>query len=321
MEGKVMTQSRREFGRLAVSGLSFAALSGRAQEAAIDSTVRGVKLGITTGSLNPLPVVPGKDKLDVLIEQCTQLGVGTVELASGFFGPPVLGTIGGKAPKVLTPEYLKSREAQREWRLTPASLDEVRKVRDKFVRAGIEIFSISNTFADDVIDAEMDAMFRQMQVLNIKVFQTNQTRVPMGPRLVPFAEKYKIFPSFHTHAEVDDPNEIATPESLAKLLALSKDFRVCLDIGHFTAGNNDAVAYLREHHELITHIHVKDRKRNQGPNVEWGTGDTPIRECLKLIRDAHYPIPCIMEREFKGTRTALEETRKDLEYMKRILTS
>jgi len=164
-------------------------------------------------------------------------------------------------------------------------------------------------------------MFRQMQALNIKLFQTNQTRVPMGPRLVPFAEKYKIFPSFHTHAEVDDPNEIATPESLAKLLALSKDFRVCLDIGHFTAGNNDAVAYLRDHRDRITHIHVKDRKKNQGPNVEWGTGDTPIRGCLTLIRDAHYPIPCIMEREFKGTQTALEETRKDLEYMRRILTS
>lgn len=316
-----MAQSRREFGKLFVSGLSVAALSDHARAAAIDSTVRGVKLGITTGSLNPLPEVPGKDKLDVLIDQCTQLGVGTVELASGFFGPPVLGTIGGKAPRVPTPEYLKSREAQREWRLTPASLDEVRKVRDKFASAGINIFSISNTFADDVTDAEMDAMFRQMQALNIKLFQTNQTRVPMGPRLVPFAEKYKIFPSFHTHAEVDDPNEIATPESLAKLLALSKDFRVCLDIGHFTAGNNDAVAYLREHHELITHIHVKDRKKNQGPNVEWGTGDTPIRECLTLIRDARYPIPCIMEREFKGTQTALEETRKDLEYMKRYLTS
>ena len=55
-----MTQSRREFGKLAVSGLSLGALSIHARAAAIDSTVRGVKLGITTGSLNPLPEVPGK---------------------------------------------------------------------------------------------------------------------------------------------------------------------------------------------------------------------------------------------------------------------
>jgi len=313
-------RSRREFGRLAVAGLSWAGLSfDRIRAAAIDSTFRGVKLGITTGSLNPLPEIPGKERIDVLIEQCIQLGVGNVELASGFFGPPIQGALGGQAPKQITPEYQKSRDALREWRLSPASLDAFRNVRKKFDNAGIDLFSMSNTFADDVTDAEMDAMFRQMEALKVRLFHTNQSRVSMGPRLVPFVTKYKIVPAFHTHAEVDDPNEIASVESLAKLLALSSDFRICLDIGHFTAGNNDPVAYLREHHNRITHIHVKDRKRNKGPNVEWGTGDTPIRECLTLIRDNHYPIPCLIEREFKGTGTPFEETRKDLEYMKRIL--
>jgi sugar phosphate isomerase/epimerase len=312
--------SRRGFGRSALAGLSWAALSrDRIRAAAIDSIVRGVKLGITTASLNPLPEIPGRERIDILIEQCKQLGVGSVELASGFFGPPVLGTIGGQAPKQITPEYQKSRDALREWRLSPATMDDFRNVRKKFEDAGLELFSISNTFADDVTDAEIDVMFRQMQTLNIRLFQTNQTRVSMGPRLVPFARKYKIMPSFHTHAEVDDPNEIASVESLAKLLALSGDFRICLDIGHFTAGNNDAVAYLREHHDRITHLHVKDRKKNKGPNVAWGAGDTPIRECLTLIRDNRYPIRCIIEREFKGTETPFEETRQDLEYMKRIL--
>jgi sugar phosphate isomerase/epimerase len=143
----------------------------------------------------------------------------------------------------------------------------------------------------------------------------------MGPRLVPFVEKYKIRPSFHTHADVNDPNEIASPASLQKLLDMSKDFMICLDIGHFTAGNNDAVAYLREHRDRITHIHVKDRKRDNGPNVEWGTGDTPIVPCLQLIRDNHWPIYALIEREFKGTGTPIEETKKDLDYMKHALES
>jgi sugar phosphate isomerase/epimerase len=94
---------------------------------------------------------------------------------------------------------------------------------------------------------------------------------------------------------------------------------VCLDIGHFTAGNNDAVAYLKEQHDRITHIHVKDRKRDSGPNVEWGPGDTPIKECLTLIRDNHWPIYALMEREFKGTGTGFEETQKDWNYMKAAL--
>ena len=53
--------------------------------------------------------------------------------------------------------------------------------------------------------------------------------------------------------------------------------------------------------------------------MEWGTGDTPIKQCLSLIRDNGYPIYCIVEREFQGVGTALEETRKDLEYMKSAL--
>lgn len=118
---------------------------------------------------------------------------------------------------------------------------------------------------------------------------------------------------------MNDPDEVASTESLRKLLGMSPEFRICLDIGHFTAGNNDAVAYLREHHARITHIHVKDRKRNRGPNVEWGTGDTPIKQCLTLSRDNAYPIYCIVEQEFQGAGTALEETRKDLEYMKNAL--
>ena len=63
------------------------------------------------------------------------------------------------------------------------------RVRKKFDDAKINLFSMSNTMADDVTDAELDAMFRQMQALRVNVFQTNQSRVSIGPRLVPFVEK------------------------------------------------------------------------------------------------------------------------------------
>ena len=166
-----------------------------------------------------------------------------------------------------------------------------------------------NTGSDDVTDDEIDAMFHEMQALGVKIFQSNQTRVSMGTRLVP--EKYKITPSFHTHSNVNDPNEIASPTSLQRLLDMSKDFMICLDIGHFTAGNNDAVTYLRQHHDRITHIHVKDRERNNGPNVEWGTGDTPIVPCLQLIRDSHWAIYAPIEPELRGTGTPIEAFMKD----------
>lgn len=289
---------------------------------ASNSTVRGVKIGLITSSLRPLPKISGKGEADVVIDQCLAMDVQNVELGSRFFGPDVIGIVRGRAPAVPTPEYLKSRAVQREWRLSPESLEEFVAARKKFERAGLNLFSMSNTFHDDCTDAEIDAMFRQMKELGIRVFQTNQTRVPMGLRLAPAAEKYGISPAFHPHAEVQDPDEVASPESLVKLLEFSPIFRVCLDIGHFIAGNNDPVAFLREHHARITHIHVKDRKRDKGPNVAWGQGDTPIKECLHAIRDNRWPIIALTEREYDdGVGTPYEQTRANIQAMKQMLSS
>jgi hypothetical protein len=309
--------NRRE---VLAGGAALASLAGT-PVLAVDSTVRGVRIGLTSGSLNPLPRIPGKDAADIVVEECVRMGVGNVELASGFFGPAVEGVVRGRAPAVPTPDYLRSREAQRQWRLSPGSLADFRAVRAKFDRAGLNLFSMSNSFFDDCTDAEIDAMFRQMQALGIKLFQTNQTRVPMGPRLKAPAETYGISPANHTHSMVDDPDEVATPASLAKLLAISPAFRVCLDIGHFAAGGNDPVAYLREHHDRITHIHVKDRKRGNGPNVAWGTGDTPIGASHQLIRDNRWPIIALTEREYDGAGTPFEQTKANIETMRAMLNA
>ncbi len=317
-------QSRRDFGKailagLTVSTLPFSTLGGAAH---IDSTFRGVKLGVITGSLNPIPQTPGTDVIDTVIQECLQLQAGNVELVNTLLEPdfPGLNHRGGQVPDEVTPEYTADRQKLRDWRLG-LHLDRFEEVRKKFADAGLNLFSYVMTFSDDATDPEIDAVFKQMKALGVGIFTTNQTRVAMGPRIKPFAEKYKIKPSWHTHAMVGDPNEVATPESLQKLLDMSPEFVVNLDIGHFTAGNNDAVAYIKEHHARITHIHVKDRKRDNGPNVAWGTGDTPIVQCLQLIRDNHYPIYCIVEREFKGTGTPVEETQKDIEYMRHALSA
>jgi sugar phosphate isomerase/epimerase len=58
-------------------------------------------------------------------------------------------------------------------------------------------------------------------------------------------------------------------------------------------------AGLKKPHDRITHIHVKDRKRNGGPNLALGTGETPTKECLSLIRDNKWPIYGIIEREYR----------------------
>jgi len=313
-------QSRREFGRAAVAGLSLAALPLSA--ARVDSTVRGVKLGLITGSLNPLPDTPaGKDIIDTVIAGCLEVGVANIELVN-LLEPRLVGAVTfSHPPSPMTPEYEKSRAEVRKWRMT-TPIDRFREIRKKFDAAGLNLFSYVMTFDLDFTDEELDAIFKQMQALKVTCFCTNQSRVDVASRLIPFAEKYKIRPAWHPHALVNDANEVASVESMEKLLAMSKWFAINLDIGHFTAGNNDAAAFLKKHHERITHIHVKDRKKNAGPNVALGTGDTPIMECLQMIRDNKWPIYAIIEREYRDAPgTAAQQTKGQMEYLKGILTA
>jgi sugar phosphate isomerase/epimerase len=73
-----------------------------------------------------------------------------------------------------------------------------------------------------------------------------------------------------------------------------------VDLGHFVAGNNTSpVPFITKYHDRVTHVHVKDRKMNNGPNTLFGEGDTPIAEVLKLIRDNKWNIQATIEFEAK----------------------
>jgi len=314
-------RSRREFNRAALAGLTASVLPGWVSRTAA-MQVRGVKVGLITGSLNPLGELGGRDPIDVIIEQCKQLDVLDVELVTVFpQGQPevVNGGRFGQPPAQITPDYMKTRQALRDWRIA-LPLDRFKEVRRKFDAAKLNLFSYVYTIDDHMTDAEIEAAFRQLHALGVPMFTTNQTRVGMGLRIAPLSEKYNIKAAWHPHAEIQDPNEVATPASMEKLLAMSKSFVINLDIGHFAAGNNDVVAFLKKHHERIAHLHVKDRKRDKGPNVQLGTGDTPIKESATLIRDERWPIMLILEREYRDAPgSPVEQTRWQLNYLKGLL--
>ena len=314
-------RSRREFNRAALAGLTASVLPGWVSRIAA-MQVRGVRVGLITGSLNPLGELGGRDPIDVIIEQCKQLDVLDVELVTVFpQGQPevVNGGRFGQPPAQITPDYMKTRQALRDWRIA-LPLDRFKEVRRKFDAAKLNLFSYVYTIDDHMTDAEIEAAFRQLHALGVPMFTTNQTRVGIGPRIAPLSEKYNIKAAWHPHAEIQDPNEVATPASMEKLLAMSKSFVINLDIGHFAAGNNDVLAFLKKHHERITHLHVKDRKRDKGPNVQLGTGDTPIKESATLIRDERWPIMLILEREYRDAPgSPVEQTRWQLNYLKGLL--
>ena len=305
--------TRREFGHIALAGVALP----RFLEAKVDSKIAGVRLGAQTYSFRDLPRPAGAaDSVDVVIKAMKDSGLGECELLAQQLEPPVPAGRGARgAPP--SPEAVKAREAVRTFRLeTP--LDHFRNVRKKFDAAGITIAAYCYNMNPSFTDAELDRGFEIAKALGTDVV-TSSTTLDVAKRLAPMADKHKITVGLHGHSNISDPNEFATPESFAAAMKMSKYFKVNLDIGHFTAANYDPVAYIREHHASITNLHLKDRKKNQGDNVPWGQGDTPIKEVLQLLKREKWPIPADIEYEYPGKGTPVEEVAKCFAYAKQAL--
>ncbi|HEX6322898.1 MAG TPA: TIM barrel protein, partial [Vicinamibacterales bacterium] len=146
---------------------------------------------------------------------------------------------------------------------------------------------------------------------------TSSAVVSVVPRIAPHAEKARIAVSFHNHSNIR-PNEFATPDDFASAMNVSPMMGATLDIGHFTAANFDAVAYLEQHHARINALHIKDRKKDQGPNVPFGEGDTPIVAVLRLLRDRKWDIPAHIEYEYRGADT-VDEVKRCYDYCRNAL--
>jgi len=303
--------TRREFGRTTLAGLTLPAITGRGAGAA---PVGGVRLGVQTYSFRELPRPAGGDAVDVVIGAMKACGIDECELWSPQVepGPPAAG--GQASPEARQ----RAREDLRRWRLsTPAS--HFAGIRQRFQAAGQTVYAYNLSFNDSFTDEEIDRGFDQAKAIGAEVI-TASTTLSVARRLVPFAERHRMPVAMHNHSRVDDPNEFATPASFTTALAMSPFFRVNLDIGHFTAANFDALAFLREHHDRVTNLHLKDRKRSQGDNVPWGTGDTPIREVLAWLKQRQSPVRAYIEYEYTGEKGAVDEVRACMAYATRALS-
>ncbi len=286
--------TRRQFGQMSLAALALPrALSATAAEAG-----KAVRLGVQTYSFRELPRSEGGDAVDAIIKAMTDCKITECELWSPQIEPRPATTPGAPRPAPDSPEAKKFREDLRAFRLrTP--LAHFAGIKAKFDAAGLSVFGFNYSFGPTFTDEEIDRGFEIARALGASII-TASTTLEVARRVVPFAEKHKMVVAMHGHSKVDDPNEFATPESFAAAMAMSKYFKVNLDIGHFTAANFDAVAYIHEHHADITNIHLKDRKKDQGENTPWGLGDTPIREVLKLLKSNGWPIRAHVEYEYKG---------------------
>ncbi|HEU4389818.1 MAG TPA: sugar phosphate isomerase/epimerase [Blastocatellia bacterium] len=311
--------SRREFAGMAVASLPAArALLGALDS--INSRFKGVQIGAITYSLRSLPA-------NDIIPAMVKIGIGEVELMSNhceaLAGAPEVTPPGPGGRAQMTPEQQErmkqQQEALRKWRMS-TSHETFKAVKKKFNDAGIDVRVLCFNQRVTAPDDEIEYAFQMAKALGVKAISSSST-VSFAKRVAPFADKHKIMWGGHGHSNITDPEEFATPQSFSTIMSFSKYIGVNLDIGHFTAANFDAVAYVRENHARITNLHLKDRKKNQGPNVPWGQGETPIKEVLQLMAREKYSFPANIEFEYRVPEGSdlLAEMGKCLKYCRDAL--
>ncbi len=291
-----MTISRREWLCRVGSGIALSAVLP-VDTATLGQTAgamrRSVTLGVQSYSFRDRPI-------DAAIAAMQQLSLTSCELWQGHVEPRGV-----------------PRDEMRRWRET-VPLDEFRALKEKFDRAKVQVAAYNLSFRDDFSDAEIERGFEMTRALGAGVI-TASASTGVVPRVAKVAARHEIRVGMHNHSRID-PNEFATPESFISAMKAGPFITVNLDIGHYTAANFDAVAFLQEHHARIVTLHIKDRKRDNGPNLPFGEGDTPIGPVLRLLRDRAWPIPANIEYEYKGGDT-VEEVRRCLEFCRRELES
>ncbi len=330
--------NRRDLGRLAFASVPVAGALGAAK---INSTIHGVRIGAITYSFNRI-AAPDPE---AIIRAYVEIGLGEAELMSNhcealagapampMFRPPAPSPAAAaksaspNAPRPrpqLTPEQIAERKAAEaklaEWRMStsPATWKAVTK---KFNDAGVALSLLCYNMRDAMSDADIEYGFEMARALGVKGITTSTT-MTMAKRIAPIADKHKLLVGYHGHDATNDPNQTATLESYETLMAYGKYNGVNLDIGHFTAAGYDAVPFIRKYHAKITNLHVKDRKKNHGPNVAvWGTGDTPIRQVLQLMKAERYPFPANLELEYPIPEGSdiIAEAKKCFAYVKSCL--
>jgi sugar phosphate isomerase/epimerase len=315
-KGVHMSLTRREFGKLAIATWPAAGLWLRSADlmaaAKPDSKWAGVRVGMNV----PYNFAEGNYmRGDEILRRCVQLNVSAVELRMQpvelFMGSPEAisaaargrATAGAGAANrpaaAQDPSAAVTADDLRKWRLS-APMAKVAAFKKLYDDAGvvIEIVKVDGIFGftDDILDYT----FGVAKTLGARALSTEITTAPQEAeraaqfkRLGQFAEKHKMMIGYHGHTAT-------TPKHWEEAFTVGKYNGANLDIGHFLSGNKTSpVPFLKQYHDRITHIHVKDKTLND-KNVEFGAGDTPIKESLQTIRDNKWNIQATIEFEIPG---------------------
>jgi len=224
----------------------------------------------------------------------------------------------------MTPEQQATQQEQanklKEWRTT-VSMEPFKKLRKMYNDAGVTIYAWKQ-LNPNMSDAEFEYIFNVAEALGCThttlELPTDDAQLK---RIGDFAMKKKIYAAYHTHLQ-------GSMTAFDKAFALSKGNKANIDFGHYVAAGNvggTPMQFLEKYHDRIGSFHLKDRTTPEhcALNLEWGTGETPIKEILHLVSKNRWKIPGSIELEYdipEGS-DAVKEVRKCVEYCRAALSN
>jgi sugar phosphate isomerase/epimerase len=312
-KGTVML-TRRGMAAVSLGGLALSVMHARAADGLSPAqrrnvaTIAGVKIGCSTYTFSPA-------HLDQAIQGIAEAGFTSSELhprqiEPAFMMQPVFPTGSGRPDH--SSERSFARASLRQWRLG-VPLEHFAAAGQGFRDAGIRLAAYNVNYGQDFTDAEMDRTFEMTKALGAGLI------TGVGPtqtlrRLDPFARSHKMRVAFHNEEQIPDVHAFEEAvEGMSGYIGFN------LDIGHFASTGGDSMAMLKKHGGRIWDVHLKDQKKNLGPVVPFGEGDSPIAEVLRWIRDTRFAAPVNIEQEAPGwDREAI--AKQALDYCRKVLT-
>jgi sugar phosphate isomerase/epimerase len=270
-----------------------------------NSVFDGVRIGTITYSYRS-----SFSNAEQILEALVTDGLSEVEL----MGPAIqayagFNVSGGKAKKGgAAPAPFKYTDAQRD-----AQLAKCRELRKLYNDAGVNIHIHKIAFGAS--DEEVDFNFMVAKALGCHGITTERSDA-MITRLAPFAAKHKIWVGFHNHTTNYPALEMDALADAGDYVGFN------FDVGHYVAGTKgkSPIPVLEKYHKKIVNLHLKDRTAD-GRNLPWGTGETPLKEILRLIRKEKWTFPADIELEYKIPEgsDSVKEVAKCVQYCREAL--
>jgi sugar phosphate isomerase/epimerase len=207
----------------------------------------------------------------------------------------------------------------KKWR-SSVQMSKFEEFAKMYKKAGVSIYGFKpNAFGKDNSDDDVAYGMKAAKALGAnQVTLEHPSDDAQTLRLGKLAEKYGVRVGYHGH-------EQQTPTFWDTALSQSPANGMNLDLGHFVAaGNIEPLAFVKKMNKNILSMHIKDRQNaaNGKANLPWGTGDTPLKDVLNIMKDNKYKFPATVELEYKIPEgsNSVKEVQKCLEFCKNALS-